>query len=927
MKERTFDDFLANMRANYGDRIAYRYKENDEIVCKTYNDLYYDTVGIAQYLVKNFGQENHIAIIGTTSYKLIAIYLGIVRSGNVATIIDANFNPEIVNQIIKSTDSTILFLSENYSFDASKLLDIKTFSIEDDYSDLITINYNIKYETNEDMICQLLFTSGTTTDCKIVKMQQKNILSSIYFSRADFCNQSFLSILPINHCYELYYGNLKMLYDGSTININDKIENFMQNLAVFKPTNMITVPVIMNKIADLAKYIFSQVKTDDFLELPISQRRKIMKPFYDKLGGNLHVLMVGGSVSSVDNARFLESVGMTICCGYGLTETCGCLLENGYIFKDFNTIGILSIIQNCEVKIIDGELCVKGDNVTPGYYKNDKANEESFTSDGFLKTGDLIDCVDGVYYFKGRKKNVIILDNGENVFPEQLEEQIQKIENVIECIVYENNKKICCGIYATNKSNIEEKIQEYNSTLPTYRRIQEINFTDKEFLKTITKKIRRDDAILRFNNKKEETEKIMPKTDRECEMYDYIINVIHFDDFGITDNLFEIGLDSLNAACFSADFDINLQDIYKYKTIEKLAALNKEETVFIDTDSELVNDYIKEIKQVNVGEYKSCLLTGASGFLGAFILHELKCEKVYCLVRSEKRMENNYRYYFNENLPSNVILIKGDITSKNLGIKEDIDVDIVIHCAAIVKHFGDYNLSKEINIEGTKNVAEFTKKHNACLNYISSYAISGYTLVSNDNKEKIIFDESSFFVGQHYNDNIYVKTKFLAEKYLLNEIKNGLRCNIFRLGSLTWTDEGVFQINEKDNALITRIRGTIKTNSCTKKSLQFNCDLTKVNEAADAIVKLINTNSYNNIYHIFNPNYLKFDNLNVKTISEIKNDYKDTDDYDIKLYIMYNEVLEQAYNVELKCDKTVEKLKNLGFEWSMIDKEYLSKIL
>ena len=117
MKERTFDDFLANMRANYGDRIAYRYKENDEIVCKTYNDLYYDTVGIAQYLVKNFGQENHIAIVGTTSYKLIAIYLGIVRSGNVATIIDANFNPEIVNQIIKSTDSTILFLSENYSFD------------------------------------------------------------------------------------------------------------------------------------------------------------------------------------------------------------------------------------------------------------------------------------------------------------------------------------------------------------------------------------------------------------------------------------------------------------------------------------------------------------------------------------------------------------------------------------------------------------------------------------------------------------------------------------------------------------------------------------------------------------------------------------------------------------------------------------------
>ena len=116
-------------------------------------------------------------------------------------------------------------------------------------------------------------------------------------------------------------------------------------------------------------------------------------------------------------------------------------------------------------------------------------------------------------------------------------------------------------------------------------------------------------------------------------------------------------------------------------------------------------------------------------------------------------------------------------------------------------------------------------------------------------------------------------------------------------------------------------------NSCTKKSLQFNCDLTKVNEAADAIVKLINTNSYNNIYHIFNPNYLKFDNLNVKTISEIKNDYKDTDDYDIKLYIMYNEVLEQAYNVELKCDKTVEKLKNLGFEWSTIDKEYLSKIL
>ena len=228
--------------------------------------------------------------------------------------------------------------------------------------------------------------------------------------------------------------------------------------------------------------------SNGLLKVGIDVRRKLFKSVLDQLGGNLDLLVAGGAPISDVYTKGFADLGITVINGYGITECSPVVSVNRQSKVVLGSVG--PVCNCCEVKIKDGEILVKGENVMLGYFQDEEATKEAF-DDGWFKTGDL-GYMDGEYlYITGRKKNLIILSNGKNVSPEELEDIITTKTTANEVIVYQDGDMIAAEIYAEEKEGIQEAINEINKTLPSYKQIHKVSFRDTEFEKTTTKKIKR----------------------------------------------------------------------------------------------------------------------------------------------------------------------------------------------------------------------------------------------------------------------------------------------------------------------------------------------------------------------------------------------------------------------------------------------------
>ncbi len=968
-------DFVKEIARLYGERDAYRYLVDDVVMHKTYLELKRDVVAAASWMHKQGWQRKHIGILGGSSYSWIVAFLGIEISDNIVIPLDNMLPKQELSELFKMGDIEVLFISKEFQPMAQSILEgdnsITTVICFEDaiWKTMLQTRPVELPSLNPEACSEILFTSGTTGISKGVELSQKNIVSNINdIRRMDFAqnvkgNPIVMSVLPIYHTFELTVDNLGVLYCGATVCINDKLENILANMQRFHPAVILIVPTIaevfykkimesMESGKNKRKAAFAKKCNRTLGKMKIDARRTLYKSVLAKLGGNLTNIVVGGAALRPEIGEAFEEFGIHMYQGYGLTE-CAPLVAANY--PDNNKYGSVGQpVSYMKVKIVDQEILVKGDGVMRGYYKNPQATAEAI-QDGWFHTGDLgYQDGDGYLYITGRSKNLIILDNGKNIYPEELEGYIMKVPGVKDVMVYDDNGKISALVLPTRPGDnalakeIKQGIRKINENLPAYKRITGLDYRAQEFPKTTTLKIKRAEVMewLKENRKKKAVAYVAPETAEQKRIVLAFEQALGKRNIGICDDFFELGGDSLAALEAATVIGIQAQDIYEHPTVQQLEqamlmceqAASQEE--YVDVNA-LIRNNSNLFYPV---EPDYILLTGATGFLGAHVLRELERRqlKVVCLVRNEERLRPTLKNYFPKEYEEFTYkVIKGDIETPHFGLTEEeynklaSRVNMVIHTAANVHHAGHYADLERTNVIGTQNVIDFCKDADAVLQYTSTASVNGAGTVMQSNPEAT-FDEFNLDIGQNYMQNVYIHSKFKAEERVLLARADGLKANIFRIGNLTWRmKDGKFQKNAQENGFLHRCRGLFKMGMYSQELAAYPIDFTAVDECADAYVRLSMHNYVNNIYNLYNPNVVYLENLCNKMWMKVKRVPREVfekhlkeriQDKEIAVLSFYNAIASSSKNVPMSNEFTVNELKKLGFKWSKINLRYLNYI-
>ena len=482
---------------------------------------------------------------------------------------------------------------------------------------------------------------------------------------------------------------------------------------------------------------------------------------------------------------------------------------------------------------------------------------------------------------------------------------------------------------------------------------------------------------------KDKKQIVAPRNETEEFLVKIIEQKLGMKEIGIDTNIFDIGADSLSVIgivteLFRHNYNIKVRDVYKYPTVRELYDKILKSTSDISEQIEhpelsKINEKVEtlsmETKCIKVKDKYTILLTGATGFFGAHllvnILENKECiEKIYCIVRSKKnvtaeeRLRNKLHFYFSTEYDKvfnkYVEVIEGEITKEQFNLNAEqynkiIDkTNIVIHSAANVKHYENYKNSEESNVIATKNIIDFCKKANARLHYISTMTISGNYLSKQDRDINKIFDENSFFIGQNFEDNVYSKSKLIAEALVINYMDRENKATIYRLGDLTGRySDGGFQENISSNGTYLRLRSILEIGAIPEEIENMDLEFSPVDCVAEAVRLIIWSNKCDNrIFNIYNPNLLsvlelqkiiKKQNYEIKVMSKenfskLIKEISSSEDTQNKLTGIINDFTDNndlIYNYTIKQSNkiTCEYLKNLGFSWINIDEEYINKLI
>ena len=532
-----------------GDKIAFEFKDeknSENIVKITYSKFKKDTEELGTALASLGMQNTHIAIIGENSYKWLTVYLTVLKSTGVFVPIDRELPCKDIINVLKHSDSEVLFYSEKYEKWINEIKEnvpnIKFFiGLNRKEHNGNILSYDIFKENGKNVLEQgskiytdlkddennlkmLVYTSGTTGAPKGVMLTEHNLISVVYYGLqvADI-GKKCLSVLPYHHTYEAVAGILVEIHKHSTICINDSLKNVLKNLQLFKPDFIYLVPAFTEVFYKNIWNTAQKSGKDKALKklIPISNglraagidlRAKLFKSIHVAFGGNLKEIICGGAPIRPEIGKFFNDIGITLLNGYGITECSPLVSVNRLKFNDSSTVGV--VLPCCEIKFEnvnsdgDGEICVKGDIVMKGYYK-DKERTDRVLKDGWFNTEDYGSInKKGQLVINGRKKNLIVLDNGKNVYPEEIENYILGISYVEEVVVKAKKNKngqeisLCAEVFLNNEkvkelniSNIKEKLKEDIAKaceeLPVYKKISDIEIRKEEFEKTTTKKIKR----------------------------------------------------------------------------------------------------------------------------------------------------------------------------------------------------------------------------------------------------------------------------------------------------------------------------------------------------------------------------------------------------------------------------------------------------
>ena len=559
MKFTDLRDMLEKSGELYGDKPAYVFKTEEEGKFRkiTHKEVRDDIKALGTKLVNMGLKDKRVAVISENRYEWGIVYLAVVTGVGIIVPLDKSLPENEIESLIDRSGVEAIFYSEKYDDIMDKIkykknTKVKYFismDLEKEKNDIYSEHELIKQgkelleagnrefldaKIDAENMAIMLFTSGTTAMSKAVMLSHKNIcanLMDITSVLRIYDTDRFLSFLPLHHTFECTTGFLYPLSRGSSIAFCEGIRHIADNLKEYKASVMVSVPIlfegmykkVMKTIEKKGKLKTVQkgIKISQFLlKFGIDIRKKLFKEIHETLGGNIRVLVAGGAALDPETEKGFNELGFTLRQGYGLTESSPVIAVEDDKYQRLGSIG--KAFPSLDVKIEDpneegiGELLVKGPSVMLGYYNNEEATKETITEDGWLHTGDLarIDKDDFIF-ISGRKKFVIVLKNGKNIYPEEIETLINKIEGVKESFVYgkpedDGDYKICAKVvydkelveevFGTNnpeelKEKIWQEVKKINKTMPAYKYVREISVTDKELIKTTTQKVKRFEEI------------------------------------------------------------------------------------------------------------------------------------------------------------------------------------------------------------------------------------------------------------------------------------------------------------------------------------------------------------------------------------------------------------------------------------------------
>ena len=962
------------MVKKYPEKIAINF-ENRQM---TYKELDQKSNILANSLIKEGAKpKDIIAICVNRSLELAIGLLAILKVGGAYLPIDPEYPEDRIEYMLLDSKAKMILSNKRTQSVISKKLDIKKVDIGLESTVYNRENIEIEEKITPEDLIYLIYTSGSTGKPKGVMLKHKNIINFLLGTKEviDF-NPEKIMVSITTICFDIFVLEFwGALTTGMTLVLAN--ENEQNNVVALNKLCLENQVTMIQTTPSRFKALLENKSTTDFIK-------------------KMTDIMVGGEGLPKGLIEKFESLtNANIFNMYGPTETAVWSTIKKVNSKDKITIGkpiantkcyILDKQQNILPTYVPGELYIGGDGVSNGYLNREELTNEKFIKSPFEKDAIIYNTNDLAYYTNSGeivhlgRTDFQVKIRGYRVELEEIENEINKIPEILNNVVIadENQKYLICYYIANEEQNTNKITSILLRELPNYM-IPAVFFKIDSFPLTPNGKLDRK-KLPKVNL--EPTKQNVGQTKTEKIISRIICEILEEEKIDIDTPFMILGLDSLGiieaqTMLLQYNYNLNTQDFYKYTTIRSLAE-KIESSLNIETmqDAQIPEEYkhnFEEIDFANVVDARNSLgnvfLTGANGFIGIHLLNEIlenTNSKIYCLVRgkknqtSQERLQEQYKFYFEKDLSkylnNRVFVVDGSISERNVGLAENVikilkdNVSTVIHTAARVKHYGEYKDFEKINIDGTRKIAEFCLENNFRLIHISSISVSGNYLVKQDNRD-LEFTENNLYIGQNYKDNVYVNSKFEAEKIVLEYMKKGLVSQIHRIGILSgrFTD-GKFQENIEENAFYTRIKSMVVLGCVSKEMIEQKIEFTPVDTCSKAIVNLAQTNiADNKVFHLYNHNFIEIKEIvaglnslgiDIKIVSEdefqnkilevsrgkdaqilfgIINDINNTKNS--KISIDYN------FSVNIKSEYTQKYLKLLKTEWNKIDKKYIEKIV
>ena len=548
--------YFANVRElvewageEHDDKIAYSYRPNPhraDTAYRSFRRLRNDVRALASSLIAMGCHGKHCALIGKFSYEWVLTYLSVLSIGGVLVPLDRDWGAEDLADTVAKADAEFLFMDEDIAEKAKTIeagvtllsptvyLQTKEerkdtlLSLVEDGRSRFAIHPDRYFSARiaPDALSLLVFTSGTTGKGKGVMLTQKNVLSDLcdVIPYMDFGKKT-VGVLPPHHTYGSSVMIIGHAIIGAEVYISAGIRYVAKELKEQKPEHLIAVPLYLETFYRKIKATLKEQGKEELVQrmMKISRRarragldvrKKLFSAIRAAFGGELKMIISGGAPINPEIIAFFEDIGITTLNGYGITECAPIVAVNRSRNVVHGSVGNVLSVNRVKIRKPnedgEGEICVRGENVMLGYYKDKDATEEAFDSDGYFRTGDYGKLTkDGILYITGRKKNLIILSNGKNVYPEEIENALIAVPGVLDIVVYEGqsrrgmeNNAIVAEIYPDkdyfDKNSIPDKrayfkehIDTYNKTAVPYKKIGVLKVREDEFPKNTLRKIMR----------------------------------------------------------------------------------------------------------------------------------------------------------------------------------------------------------------------------------------------------------------------------------------------------------------------------------------------------------------------------------------------------------------------------------------------------